>query len=185
MTESKPTQPSNRIRFAVKNENGQSQLTSSYDGNPSQLATSMATLSGGKDIEFATLLLTNVAQVISPEHTDWAFNQAASLMNGLAPQDEQEGILITQMAAVYMAGMYALARASERSQTASGADLCINRATKLLNLYARQQELLERKRHGNQTIQKVVVERVEVQAGGQAVVGAISQPGGGGRKRME
>lgn len=179
MTESNP------IRFTVTHENGKYRLTSTQDDNPTQLAASMKAISGAKSGELASCLLTHVAEVISPDRPDWAYNQAARLMNALGPQDEQEGILITQMAAVHIAAMHALGRASLHNQTLSGAELCINRATKLLNLYARQQELLERKRNGNQTIQKVVVERVEVKEGGQAIVGAITQPGGGGRKREE
>lgn len=132
-------------------------------------------------MELATTLLSQVAQVISPERPDWAFNQAASLMSGLAPKTEQEGILVAQMSAVHLMAMHLLAKAAQYNQSSNVTDLCLGRANKLLNLYARQQELLDNKRNGKQTVQKVIVERVEVKDGGQAILGAVSQPRGGGR----
>lgn len=176
MVESKP------IQFGVRNENGECHLTTTHDGTPSQLMDSMAHISGGKDMEFATTLLTNVAEVVSPDRPSWAFNQAARLMSGLAPQNEQEGLLIAQMAAIHITALHLLAKAANPSHGAHVVEICTARATKLLNAYARHQELLDKKRNGSQVLQKIVVERVEVKEGGQAIVGAVNKLGGGGIK---
>ena len=54
---------------------------------------------------------------------------------------------------------------------------------KLLRTFAAQVEALQRYRGKGQ--QKVTVEHVHVHAGGQAVVGTIQTPGGGGQLKSE
>jgi hypothetical protein len=54
---------------------------------------------------------------------------------------------------------------------------------KLARTFTTQMEALKRYRTGGQ--QKVTVEHVTVQAGGQAIVGNVSHPGGGRRGNEE
>ena len=54
---------------------------------------------------------------------------------------------------------------------------------KLSRTYATLLEALNR--HRGKGLQKIVVERVAVQAGGQAIVGAVSSQGGGVPRKIE
>jgi len=63
-------------------------------------------------------------------------------------------------------------------QTNDGVDRNVNRATKLLRTFATMAECLRTYRGGGQ--QKVTVEHVTVQSGGQAIVGTVNRGVGGG-----
>ncbi len=58
-----------------------------------------------------------------------------------------------------------------------GEDAGVNRATKMLRTFTMQMEALKRYRTGGE--QKVIVEHVHVNQGGQAIVGAVSTGGKG------
>ena len=96
---------------------------------------------------------------------------AISMLQGIKPTDEMEGMLATQMVATHNAAMECLRRAMIQAQSVQGRDHNLKHASKLLSLYARQIEVLNRHRGKGQ--QKVTVEYVNVEAGGQAVVGHI------------
>jgi hypothetical protein len=66
-------------------------------------------------------------------------------------------------------------------QTFEGRRANLNQANKLSRTYAALLEALNRHRGKGQ--QKVTVEHVHVHAGGQAVVGVVGTPGGGGDQR--
>lgn len=96
---------------------------------------------------------------------------AIALLQGIKPQDEIEGMFATQMVAAHSAAMECLRRATIDGQTLEACDLNLKHAAKLLTIYARQIETLDKHRGKGQ--QKVTVEHVHVAAGGQAVVGNI------------
>ena len=76
---------------------------------------------------------------------------------------------------------FAATRALRRlkgSDTVSQQDRNGNLATKFLRIFAAQTEALQRYRGKGQ--QKVTIEHVHVHTGGQAIVGSVSQSGGGG-----
>ena len=73
--------------------------------------------------------------------------------------------------ATHSAAMEYLRRAMISGQTTVGIDLYLKHATKLLSVFAKQLETLNRNRGKGQ--QKVTVEHVQVQSGGQAIVGSI------------
>jgi hypothetical protein len=58
----------------------------------------------------------------------------------------------------------------------------LRQAARLMNVYARQSEALDRRRGRDRGTGTVTVERVNVAAGGQAVVGHVETGGGGGRR---
>ena len=80
-------------------------------------------------------------------------------------------MLAVQMVATHSAAMECLRRAAIPDQSLEARDMNLKHATKLLSLYARQLETLDRHRGRGQ--QKITVEHVTVNAGGQAIVGAI------------
>jgi hypothetical protein len=99
------------------------------------------------------------------------FRSAILLLQGIKPTDEIEGMLAAQMVATYSAAMECLRRSMIPSQTFAGRDQNLKHASKLLAIYARQMDALNKNRGKGQ--QKVTVEHVTVQSGGQAVVGNV------------
>ncbi len=80
------------------------------------------------------------------------------------------------MAAVHMATMM-LARRLNHVETIPQQDAAERALNKLARTFAMQMETLKRYRNGGQ--QKVTVEHVSVNAGGQAVVGNVAHGGRG------
>jgi hypothetical protein len=106
-------------------------------------------------------------------------NDHLALMAELKPQDAFEGLLISQMLMVHKQAMYHLNISNLDGNRGSTAiqDSLTNRYTKLMRLYAQQMEALDKHRRGGN--QKMTVEHVHVHEGGQAIVGNVSQGGGG------
>ena len=105
-------------------------------------------------------------------------NFLLSVVRALQPRDEAETMLAVQMGAIHAATMM-LARRLNLVETLPQQDAAERALNKLARTYAVQMETLKRYRTGGQ--QKVTVEHVTVNAGGQAIVGAV-ETGGGGRQ---
>ena len=110
--------------------------------------------------------------------TPEALNVALESVAALAPRDGLEVMLCSQLVALHSQGMDFLRRGMLAEQTSDGLDRNVNRATKLLRTFATMAECLRTHRGGGQ--QKVTVEHVTVQAGGQAIVGTVNPAVGGG-----
>lgn len=95
-------------------------------------------------------------------------------LEAIAPADGVEGMLATQMVATHEAAMECLRRAMIPDQLFEGRDVNLKHAEKLLQIYARQMEALDK--HRNRGQQRITVEHVTVQAGGQAIVGNVQAP---------
>jgi len=111
------------------------------------------------------------------------FATVAALL-GIAPRDEIEGMLATQLVACHNASMECYRRAMLGEQTFEGRRENLNQANKLSRTYATLLETLNRHR-GKGAQQKVIVEHVNVAAGGQAIVGNVEAPGGGVTTKRE
>ncbi len=108
-------------------------------------------------------------------------NVAFALLQGIHPRDELEGMLALQMMGVHNLTMACLRDALMRGQTFAGKEANVNYATKLARTFIAQMEALKKYRSSGQ--QKIVVEHVNVNEGGQAIVGVVEQGGGGGGER--
>ena len=97
-------------------------------------------------------------------------NDALAAATGIGARDEIEGMLATQMIATHVAAIRIL-RQFKGSETIIQQNSNGNLAVKLLRTFTMQLEALQRYRGKGQ--QRVVVEHVHVNAGGQAIVGAI------------
>ena len=75
------------------------------------------------------------------------------------------------MVATHSAAMECLRRAMRPSQSFAGCEQNLKHAAKLLSIYARQTDALNKNRGKGQ--KKVTVEHVHVEAGAQAVVGNV------------
>lgn len=96
----------------------------------------------------------------------------------ISPKDEIEAMLACQMIVVHVAAMDASRRALHLEQTAAGRQTYLSAMRKLMALFTAQIDALNRHR-GKGTTQKIVIERVLVAPGAQAIVGAVENGGRG------
>lgn len=108
---------------------------------------------------------------LDSQNVKWAL----TTVYGIGPKDELEGLLAVQMIGVHSLAIECLRRASVEGQTTVAMDDNINRATKLLRTFTTQMEALNR--HRGKVGQSMVVGNVNVNDGGQAIVGPVSHPG--------
>ena len=111
---------------------------------------------------------------IDPEATDFALG----FVDAMQPEDAAEALLLTQMAASHQAVMM-LARHLNHVESIAQKDCAEKALNKTARTFAAQMDTLKRYRSKGQQV--VRVERVTVEDGGQAIVGAVN----GGRGREE
>ena len=102
-----------------------------------------------------------------------------AVVKGVEPKDQVEAMLAAQMAAVHNATM-TFARRLAHVDNIPQQDSAERAFNKLARTFAAQVEALKRYRTGGE--QKVTVEHVTVNEGGQAIVGNVSHGGRGARK---
>jgi hypothetical protein len=112
-----------------------------------------------------------ISQGASEKDKENLFQSAIALLQGIKPTNEIEGMLASQMVATHSAALECLRRAMIPSQSFAGFEQSMKHAAKLMLIYARQIDALNKHRGKGQ--QKVTVEYVNVEAGGQAVVGNL------------
>jgi len=100
-----------------------------------------------------------------------------NIINGIKPSDHIEGLLTAQMLATHNAMIncfqkIALCFDSTNITTIEITNTLINSANKLARTYTMQMEALNRHRSKGQ--QKMTVEHVHINSGGQAIIGNIS-----------
>ena len=105
-----------------------------------------------------------------------ALNFMLSVVKGVKPKDQMEAMLAAQMAAVHMATM-TFARRLAHVQNIPQQDSAERAFNKLARTFSAQVEALKRYRTGGE--QRVTVEHVTVNEGGQAIVGNVAHRGGG------
>jgi len=106
-------------------------------------------------------------------------NFMLSVVKGVEPKDQMEAMLAAQMAAVHMATM-TFARRLAHVDNIPQQDSAERAFNKLARTYTTQMEALKRYRTGGQ--QKVTVEHVTENEGGQAIVGNVETGGRGASK---
>jgi len=102
-------------------------------------------------------------------------NYGSSIVAGIQPKDHVEALLATQMAAIHIATMDMAARVGN-ANSFEGRVAFEKSFTRLVRTFAGQVEALKRYRSTGE--QRVIVERVNVHAGGQAIVGNVSHASG-------
>ena len=108
-----------------------------------------------------------------------ALNFMLAMVKGIEPRDQVETMLAAQMAAVHNATM-TFARRLNHVENIPQQDSAERAFNKLARTFASQVESLKRYRTGGE--QKVTVQHVNVNDGGQAIVGNV-QGGGGVSKK--
>lgn len=110
------------------------------------------------------------------------YQAAIAAMIAVKPTDEVEGALGAQLVAVHAAAMECYRRAMLSEQTSYGRDNNLKHGVKLSRVYAELMQALDKHRGKGQ--QRVTVEHIHVNEGGQAIVGAVTT-GGGVANRIE
>jgi len=133
---------------------------------------------GTVDGDFVTGLLTQLGNATSQDRRpdESAINFLLSVIKGAKPKDQFEAMLAAQMAAIHTATMTFTRRLAnvETIQQQDSAERALN---KLARTFAMQMEALKRYRTGGE--QKVTVQHVSVNEGGQAIVGNVNQAASG------
>jgi hypothetical protein len=131
-------------------------------------------------VDFSDGLLGQMANAVSKGQIvdEQGLNFMLSVVTGLEPRDEIEAMLGAQMAAVHLATM-TFARRLNHVDNIAQQDSAERAFNKLARTFAAQMEALKRYRTGGE--QKVTVQHVTINEGGQAVVGHVSHAPGGGR----
>ena len=133
---------------------------------------------GTADFDFYNGLLTQLANVGTQGKTpdERGTNFLLAMVRGIGPKDEIEAMMAAQMAAVHMTTM-SFARRLAHVDNILQQDSAERAFNKLARTFAVQVEALKRYRTGGE--QKVTVQHVTVNDGGQAIVGTVSPQVGG------
>jgi hypothetical protein len=136
---------------------------------------------GTTDVDFAEGLVSQLfnAGTVGENFDSKGANFILSVIRGIAPKDEVEAMLASQMAAIHMATM-TFARRLNHVDNLPQQDSAERAFNRLARTFAAQMEALKRYRNGGE--QRVTVQHVVVNEGGQAIVGTVSPApiGGGG-----
>src|SRR5918912_140727 len=126
--------------------------------------------------EFLTPFISQLVQASSTGSiaNESALNFMVSVVKSVEPKDEVEAMLAAQMAAVHIATM-TFARRLNHVENIPQQDSAERAFNKLTRTFVAQMEGLKRYRTGGE--QKVTVQHVTVNEGGQAVVGNVSSQG--------
>ena len=144
----------------------------------------LPTVSGTGPGEWNSVLLRDVLQVcaggnLGDKRALEKARAGVAAMRGIGPDDVIADMVAAQLVAAHEATMRCFKLAAVPEQPFPVVHECLSQANKLSRTTAALVEALNRHR-GKGSQQRVVVEHVNVAAGGQAIVGAV-ESGGGGR----
>ena len=162
----------------TENEQGEFALKNNADGK--LIGKSIKTCFGTRDEDLALHFISQLNGINDGQTYENIldhFNCFTAMLIGINPQDELEGMLACQMVGVHNMAMEMMRRAMLSKQTVDGVNSNVNRVTKLLRTFTAQMEALNKYR--GKGAQKMTVEHVHVNEGGQAIVGNESQGGEG------
>lgn len=132
---------------------------------------------GLQDTDVVDLKLAEISELLwhpegaREEEKEVRIVRALELYESLEPSGGAEGMLATQMVGTHFAATECLRRAAISNQTIEGRDVNLKHAQKLMALYGKQLETLNKHRGKGQ--QKVTVKHVNVAPGGEAIVGNV------------
>lgn len=129
---------------------------------------------GTDSADFMAGVLSQLANAVSPgkDADGAAINFALAVISGVEPKDELETLLGLQMVSVHLATM-TFTRRLAHVETIAQQDSAERALNRLMRTYVAQLEALKRYRTGGE--QKVLVQHVNVNDGGQAIVGTVDR----------
>jgi hypothetical protein len=127
---------------------------------------------GSKNDLFNESIVHQLVNVVAKgrEPTNAELGLGGSMMAGIAPSDELEGMLALQMVAIHNATI-TFARRLAHVETIAQQDSAEKALNKLTRTFTMQMAALQKHRSGGK--QKVIVKHVHVNEGGQAIVGNV------------
>jgi hypothetical protein len=175
------SRPSPRMKVSIKGDIAT--ISPDHpDGGTGQLLLMEAV--GTTEPDFVDGLLGQLVNVGTQGRTvaERGLNFMLAMVKGVEPKDQVEAMLAAQMAAVHNATM-TFARRLNHVDNIPQQDSAERAFNKLARTFAVQVEALKRYRSGGEQI--VRVERVTVNEGGQAIVGAVTHGGRGSSEKKE
>jgi hypothetical protein len=167
-----------RIAVLAEGDNGALHISPPHSDDAG-FAARLLDAFGTESPAFANRAMERLGVVMLPKGsalpTQNEFNAALAAIDGMRPADEIEAMLAVQMVATHETAMDMLIRAKQADLMPTPQE-CGSLAVKLLRTYTAQVEALARLRRGGE--QRVIVQHVNVNDGGQAIVGAVNNPGG-------
>jgi hypothetical protein len=139
-------------------------------------------MTGSDNNDFSRNLLYQVLTAEGGDCSLFKTKAVCAAMTALKPRDELEGMQVAQLIAIHNAAMECLRRAAIAGQTFEGRRESLNQANKLSRTFAALLEAFDRHRGKGQ--QRITVEHVTVNAGGQAIVGSVT-PAARGPQNLE
>jgi hypothetical protein len=126
--------------------------------------------------------IVNVFPGLSKENVKEFADISLHMIEDLKPKDAIETMLISQLIGTYNLSMAFMSRSQKENLSTELIDKNIERATKLMRTFTAQMEALTRYQTKGQ--QKMIIKRVNVNAGAQAVIGNIQDKGGEGNNKI-
>jgi len=134
-------------------------------------------LVGSDDLSFMNVLFNDLLgnmylpEGLSDDEMVLKADAAKETLRQIAPQDGVEGMLAVQMASTHQAAMECLRRSAIPKQSLEGRNMALKHGEKFLRLYMDQVKALSK--HRGIGDQKMTIEHVNVEPGGQAIVGQV------------
>ena len=156
--------------------------------DPNDLKGTLQHVGGSRSDAWNNIIINQAVRALWIKHSDeeaLGDQRKATVLGlaGIGPKDELEGMLAAQLLAAHNASMECYRRGMLGEQTFEGRRENLAQANKLSRTYSMLVDFLNRHRGKGQ--QKVTVEHVHVNAGGQAVVGTVEHRGGGVQSKSE
>jgi hypothetical protein len=164
-------------RVSIRHE-GETDVISLTQGDPVAGSVVVMDALGICEAEFANWYLSQLIEVARPgaRADEKSTNAMIAGIAAMRPRDEAEAMLIAQMIATHELAL-TFARRLKHVENIPQQDSAANALTKLTRTYAAQMAALKHYRTGGE--QRVIVQRVDVREGGQAVVGVVNSGRGG------
>jgi hypothetical protein len=159
-----------------KRTGGEKKPTTVVANNPDDLKGVLKQIGGSRSDHWNNILGDQALRTLWLKHSDketrdQQYSATVDALIGIGPRDELEAMIAAQLLAAHNAAMECYRRAMLFEQTFEGRRENLSQANKLSRTYAALLDALNRHRGKGQ--QKVTVEHVHVNAGGQAIVGAV------------
>lgn len=127
------------------------------------------------DFEISKSIITSGVSAMIGQNNAEKYNIVLQTLADSEPKDATEAKLCLQAHVLYTQGMTYLSRA-EQNNSITQSEFCLKNATKLLRLHNETIEAFSKYRRGG--TQNVVVQHVQVNDGGKAIVGNMIAGGG-------
>ena len=175
--------PGKPLKFDKGDESAEGSLRKvTIPGDRSNLLKMKMSL-GSDDVDFVNVMANQIYlshPSLREEHPCDILNKITPVLHAIKPRDEFEGIMATQIVSTHNLAMEMMSRAAQREDQIA-IESAVNLATKLTRSFITLVDGLDKHRYGRQ--QKMTVEHVHVNEGGQAIVGNVKQGGEGGKEK--